>query len=81
VGLLGRWREAAAWERVGWHGRSVPARPKSTESFITDLIFLNFNGRKFLARLWKFVEGDLGGLLMWGFFLNSSRILKAFRNI
>jgi hypothetical protein len=34
-----------------------------------------------LARLWKFVEGDLGGILTWGFFLNSSRLLKDFRNI
>jgi hypothetical protein len=27
-------------------------------------------------RLWKFKQRDLGGILMWGFFLNSSRILK-----
>jgi hypothetical protein len=31
-----------------------------------------------LPRLLKFVQGDLGGILMWGFFLNSSRILKDF---
>jgi hypothetical protein len=31
-----------------------------------------------LPRLWKFVQGDLGGILMWGFFLNSSRILTNF---
>jgi hypothetical protein len=41
--LLGRWREAVAQERVGQRGRSGPARPKSKESFITYLIFLNFN--------------------------------------
>jgi hypothetical protein len=29
-----------------------------------------------LPRLWKFVEEDLGGILTWGFFLNSSRLLK-----
>jgi hypothetical protein len=34
-----------------------------------------------LPRLWKFVEGDLGGILTWGFFLNSSRLLKDFRKI
>jgi hypothetical protein len=34
-----------------------------------------------LTRLWKFVEGDLGGILTWGFFLNSSRPLKDFRKI
>jgi hypothetical protein len=31
--------------------------------------------------LWKFVQGDLGGILIWGFFLNSSRLLKDFRKI
>jgi hypothetical protein len=34
-----------------------------------------------LQRLWKFVQGDLGEILMWGFFLNSSSILKDFRKI
>jgi hypothetical protein len=34
-----------------------------------------------LPRLWKFVEGDLGGILTCGFFQNSSRLLKDFRNI
>jgi hypothetical protein len=34
-----------------------------------------------LPRLWKFVEGDLGEILTWGFFLNSSRLLKDFRKI
>jgi hypothetical protein len=39
LGLLGRWREATAQERAGRCGRSGPARPKSKESFITDLVF------------------------------------------
>jgi hypothetical protein len=39
TGLLGRWREATAWERVDRRGRSGPAGPKSKESFITDLFF------------------------------------------
>jgi hypothetical protein len=34
-----------------------------------------------LAGLWKFLQGDLGGILIWGFFLNSSRIFKDFRKI
>jgi hypothetical protein len=42
-------------------------------SFSIKIEFLN------LPRLWKFVEGDLGGILRWGFFLNSSRLLKDFR--
>jgi hypothetical protein len=31
--------------------------------------------------LWKFVGGDLGGILMWRFFVNSSGLLKDFRKI
>jgi hypothetical protein len=27
-----------------------------------------------LTRLWKFAQGYLGGILRWGFFLNSSRL-------
>jgi hypothetical protein len=64
VGLLGRWREAMARERVGRRARSGSAGPKSKESFITDLLFLNFNGFQNLARLWKFVQGDLGGIFI-----------------
>jgi hypothetical protein len=65
----------------GQLGRSGPALPKSMESFIIDLVFLNFNGFQILARLWKFVQGDLGGILIWGFLQNSSRLIKDFRKI
>jgi hypothetical protein len=34
-----------------------------------------------LPRLWKFTQGDLGGIWMQGFFLNSSRLLKYFRKM
>jgi hypothetical protein len=34
-----------------------------------------------LPRLWKFAQGDLGGIFTQGFFLNSSRLLKDFRKI
>jgi hypothetical protein len=34
-----------------------------------------------LPKLWKFAQGDLGGILTQGFFLNSSRILNNFRKI
>jgi hypothetical protein len=34
-----------------------------------------------LSRLWKFVQGDLKGILKWGFFLNYSRLSKDFRKI
>jgi hypothetical protein len=44
-------------------------------SFLIKIEFLN------LPRIWKFVDGDLGGILRWGFFLNSSRLLNDFRKI
>jgi hypothetical protein len=34
-----------------------------------------------LPRLWKFIEGDLGGILTWGFFLNPSSLLRDIRKI
>jgi hypothetical protein len=34
-----------------------------------------------IQRLWKFVGGYLGGILIWGFFINSSGLLKDFRKI
>jgi hypothetical protein len=37
--------------------------------------FLNF------PRLWKFAQGDLGGIWTQGFFLNSSRLIKDFGKI
>jgi hypothetical protein len=43
--------------------------------------FLNKNLFLIIARLWNFVGGDLGGILRWRFFLNSSRLLKDFRKI
>jgi hypothetical protein len=54
--------------------RGRQGRPaKNKEKGISELKigFLN------LPRLWKFVEGDLGGILAWGFYLlGSSRILE-----
>jgi hypothetical protein len=34
-----------------------------------------------MQRLWIFVGADLGGILIWGFFVNSSGLLKDFRKI
>jgi hypothetical protein len=65
-GLAGPEAEWAAWS----------AGPKSRKRILELKIgFLN------LPRVWKFLEGDLGGILTWGFFLNSSRLLKHFRKI
>jgi hypothetical protein len=60
--------------RAGWPlGRLGRKRRKIL--FRIKIGFLN------LPRLWKFAQGDLGGILRWGFFLNSSRLLKDFRKI
>jgi hypothetical protein len=74
-GLQGQCGQWAGWAR-GRVGRKV-GRAEIRKKEISELKigFLN------LARLWKFVEGDLGGILTWGFFLNSSRLLKDFRKI
>jgi hypothetical protein len=36
---------------------------------------------RYLLRLWKIAQGDLGGIWTWEFFLNYSRLLKDFRKI
>jgi hypothetical protein len=63
------WAKKAEWAgwllgRLGWKLKNNPFRLK--------IGFLN------LSRLWKFVQGYLGGILTQGFFLNSSQVLKDF---
>jgi hypothetical protein len=49
---------------------------ESEENYFSNKIwFLN------IPRLWKFVGGDLGGILTSGFFLKSSWLLKYFRKM
>jgi hypothetical protein len=65
----------------GWLGQRPsgpqgrPGRKQGKRISKLKIGFLN------LPRLWKFAQGDLGGILTWGFFLNSSRLLKDFRKI
>jgi hypothetical protein len=68
-------------KKAGWAGwakkagkAAKPTRPKSKKKnlFRIKIGFLN------LPRFWKFVQGDLCGILMLGFFLNSSRLLMDF---
>jgi hypothetical protein len=54
---------------------SAGLKIRKKRNFRIKIGFLN------LPRLWKFVEGGLGGILTWGFFLCSSRLLKDFRKI
>jgi hypothetical protein len=55
----------------GPQGRTGQKRRK--RNFELKIGFLN------LPRLWKFAQGDLGGILTCGFFLNSYKLLKDFR--
>jgi hypothetical protein len=57
-------------------GEAGPDGPKSEENYFR-INFGFFN----IQMLWKFVGGDLGGILMWRFFVNSSGLLKDFRKI
>jgi hypothetical protein len=43
--------------------------------------FLNKNWILNTLGLWKFIQGNLGGIFIWGFLLDSSRLLKDFRKI
>jgi hypothetical protein len=56
---------------------AVPTGPTARKKipFGIKIRFLN------ISRLWKFIQEDLGGILMLGFFLNCSRSLKDFRKI
>jgi hypothetical protein len=55
--------------KAGW------AKSDRENSFPNKIWFLN------IPRLWKFAQGDSGGILTWGFFLNSPWLLKDFRKI
>jgi hypothetical protein len=74
-------------ERSGGLGKSGLVRKvwagwaKIQGEFYNRFVFFNFKGFLILASLWKFLQGDLGGILIWGFFLNSSRLFKDFRKI
>jgi hypothetical protein len=80
--LLDRRKEKADWafwaERLlGLNyaaGASWPGGPESNK-ILFEYLFEFWN----LARLWKFVQRDLGGIFTWGFFLKSSSISKYFR--
>jgi hypothetical protein len=70
-------REASGRQLGQWPGgpQGRPGGKQGKRISELKIGFLN------LPKLWKFVEGDLGGILTWGFFLNSSRLLKDFRKI
>jgi hypothetical protein len=63
-----------AWGRLGRSGQ-IQGEDSIRNWFAISNGFWNW------ARLWEFLQGDLGGIFMWGFFLNFSRILNDFRKI
>jgi hypothetical protein len=70
---LGKEDRASIW--AGWATQVDWAKILGRKSFRINWIF------GILLRLWKFTQGDLGGILMWKIFLNSSRILMDFIKI
>jgi hypothetical protein len=71
--LAGPAEAEAQWGEAGRLGRNLGR--ENEKDFRIKIGFSN------LARLWKIVEGDLGEILTWGYFLNSSRLLKDFWKI
>jgi hypothetical protein len=77
----GLWASACGRREAsgGWLGQRLsglqgrPGRKRRKRNSELKIGFLN------LPRLWKFAQGDLGEILTWGFFLNSSKLLKDFR--
>jgi hypothetical protein len=69
-GRLGRKREEERWVMVG--PKTENGQTQEIKSFrILFKIWI-------FGKLWKFVQGDSEGILTWGFFLKSSRLLKDF---
>jgi hypothetical protein len=68
---------AARGQNAEWAGWPLGrlGRKLKKISFLIKIEFLN------IPRLWKFAQGDLGGIWTQGFFLNSSRCLKYFRKM
>jgi hypothetical protein len=58
----------------GWAKRSDGLKAEENY-FRIKFEFLN------IQRLWKFAQGDLGGILTRGLFLNSPMLLKDFRKM
>jgi hypothetical protein len=69
-----RWRRRVGRNKEAGGARWAkrPIGPEAKNPFEIKIGLLN------LPRLCKFVQGDLGGILTQGSFLNSSRILKDF---
>jgi hypothetical protein len=65
--------------QLGLLGRSGPKGRMATRPKVEEVFFLIKIKILNIPRLWKFAQGDLGGIWTQGFFLNSSRLLKYFR--
>jgi hypothetical protein len=73
MGQNGEGREVGhGWARRGRES----ARPKTGIGWIKSFRILF--GIWIFGKLWKFAKGDSDGILPWGFFLKSSRLLKDF---
>jgi hypothetical protein len=71
------WGAGGLWGGVGQRGAGLDRMGRNPKKipFWIKIKFLN------IARLWKFAQEDLVGILTWGFFLNSSILVKDFRKM
>jgi hypothetical protein len=64
-------------QKAGWASWPLGRLGRKLKEFLfrIKIRFLN------IPMLWKFLGVDLGGILMWGFSLNSFRLLNYFRKV
>jgi hypothetical protein len=67
VGKEGRWPRLGRKPELGQSSRNK--------------IILNFFWNLDFCKVWKFLQGDLDGILTWGFFLKSHRFSRNLRKM
>jgi hypothetical protein len=81
-GRLGQKGERKRWAVAGPEGeeeRWAAPGPEIENGRIQEIkSFRILFGMWIFGKLWKFAQGDSEGILTWGFFLKSSRLLKDF---
>jgi hypothetical protein len=71
------------WGGAGWpKAKAQAAGPKPKLGPIQEIKpFQILFGIQIFGKVWKSAQGDLEGILTWGFFLKSSRLSKYFRKM
>jgi hypothetical protein len=79
VGQAGLEGEGVRWAVAGPErgGRDVARGWAGSWKWLDKILRILF-GIWIFGKIWKFAHGDSKGILIWGFFLKSSRLLKDF---